>query len=92
MFYATYLSKLFNFEGISSLVSSDSPIRKFLISVFSVINLISSEEWIPLSQTSGFLWSFNILNKLTVVSKEISRVFRFLLFIPIIEFSKERAN
>ena len=50
-----------------------------------------SVECIPLSQINGFLWEFNILESFTDVFKETSKVFKFLLFIPIIEFSKDKA-
>ena len=52
---------------------------------------MSLTECIPLSQTNGFLCGLNILESFTEVFKEVSRVFKFLLFIPIIESSKDRA-
>ena len=48
-------------------------------------------ECIPLSQIKGFLWELSIFESLTEVSKETFKVFKFLLFMPIREFSKDRA-
>jgi len=50
-----------------------------------------SVECIPLSHINGFWWEFNILESFTDVFRETSKVFKFLLFIPIRESLKDKA-
>ena len=56
-----------------------------------MINFIDSKESIPLSLITGFLCESNILERFTDVFNEISKVFKFLLFMPIQEFSNDKA-
>ena len=91
-FYWLIWENSFNFRPMFSLLRSDSPIKKLQILAFSRINFMSACACIPLSQINGLLWDFSILDKFTEVFKETFKVFKFLLFIPIIEFSKDKAS
>ena len=62
---------------------SDSPIRKFLIPVLSLIYFTSFSFLIPLSDMIGPLWLLTVSKIEIVLLIEISKVFKFLLLIPI---------
>ena len=80
------LNLCINSLGLSE-ARSDSPIRKFLIPVLSYIYLASFSFFIPLSDNKGPLWLLTTSKIDNVLLIEISRVFKFLLLIPIIAWS-----